>query len=110
MVQQLFSELFGIEMSVGSINRLRMEASDAVREPVIQAWEYVQAGANVNIDETSFAQGNCDGSNPKGSKGWLWVIATPLVSYFAVFLSRSQAVAGQLLGEGFKGIVKARSL
>lgn len=76
MVQQLFSELFGIEMSVGSINRLRMEANDAVREPVIKAWDYVQAGANVNIDETSFAQGNCDGSNPKGSKGWLWV-ATP---------------------------------
>ena len=107
MVQQLLSELFGIEMSVGSINRLRMEASDAVRSPAIQAWDYVQAQANVNIDETSFAQGNGDGSNPTGSKGWLWVIATPLVSYFAVFLSRSQAVAGQLLGEGFKGIVNS---
>jgi len=107
MVQQLLSELFGIEISVGSINRLRMEASDAVALPVIQAWDYVQAQANVNIDETSFAQGNGDGSNPMGSKGWLWVIATPLVSYFAVFLSRSQAVACKLLGEGFKGIVNS---
>jgi hypothetical protein len=60
-----------------------------------------------NCYETSFVQGNGDGSNPTGRKGWLWVVATPLVSYFAVFLSRSQAVAGQLLGEAFKGIVNS---
>jgi transposase len=41
------------------------------------------------MDETSFAQGNNDGKNAKGRKGWLWVIVTPLVSYFSVFLSRS---------------------
>ena len=81
MVQQLLSELFGIEISVGSINRLRMEACNAVSQPVTQAWDYVQAQANVNIDETSFVQGNGDGSNPTGRKGWLWLVATPLVSY-----------------------------
>lgn len=65
----------------------------------------VQAGAQVNIDETSFGQGNTDGKNPKGSKGWLWVVVTPLVSYFAVCLSRSGAVCQQLLGDAFVGIV-----
>lgn len=110
MMQQLLSELFGIEISVGSINRLRMEACDAVSQPTIQAWDYVQAQANVNIDETSFVQGNGDGNNSLGRKGWLWVVVTPLVSYFAVFLNRSQAVAEQLLGGAFKGIDKARSL
>jgi transposase len=54
MVQQLLSELFGIEMSVGSINRLRMEACNALSQPVTQAWDYVQAQANVNIDDSSF--------------------------------------------------------
>lgn len=107
MVQQLLSELFGIEISVGSINRLRQEACDAVDQPVLQVWDYVQAQGNINIDETSFAQGNGDGSNPTGRKGWLWVAVTPLVSYFVVFLSRSQAVARQLLGEGFSGIVNS---
>lgn len=81
MVQQLLSELFGIKISVGSINRLRMEACNAVSQPVTQARDYVQAQSNVSIDETSFAQGNGDGSNPIGHKGWLWVVVTPLVSY-----------------------------
>ena len=37
--------------------------------------------------------------------GWLWVMVTPLVSYFEVFLSRSQASARTFLGEGFSGVV-----
>lgn len=61
--------------------------------------------AQVNMDETSFAQGNSDGKNALGNKGWLWVMVTPWVSYFAVFLSRSGAVCQQLLGEAFAGIV-----
>lgn len=61
--------------------------------------------AQVNVDETSFGQGNRDGKNPQGTKGWLWVMVTPLVSYFAVCLSRSGAVCQQLLGDAFAGIV-----
>jgi transposase len=107
MVQGLFKELFGIELSTGSINQLRQETSVAVAEAVAAAHRYVQAQGNANVDETSFAQGNQDGKNPSGRKGWLWVMATPLVSYFAVFLGRSQAMCQQLLGEGFKGIVSS---
>ena len=66
---------------------------------------YVQQQAQVNMDETSFAQGNHDGKNPQHSKGWLWVMVTPLVSCFAVCLSRSGTVCQQLLGEAFAGIV-----
>lgn len=107
MVQELMDELFGVKLSVGSINRLRQESSDAVAQVVEQAHQYVQAQGNVNIDETSFAQGNGDGNNPSGRKGWLWVMVTPLVSYFGVFLGRSQAVCQHLLGEGFRGIVSS---
>lgn len=92
MVQELLLPLFGIELSVGSINQLRQESSASVAAAVESAQARVQAGAQVNIDETSFGQGNTDGKNPKGSKGWLWVVVTPLVSYFAVCLSRSGAV------------------
>lgn len=107
MVQELLHELFGVKISVGSINRLRQESSDALCQVVEEAHRYVQAQGNVHLDETSFAQGNGDGKNPQGRKGWLWVMVTPLVSYFAVFLGRSQAVCQQLLGEGFKGIVNS---
>jgi transposase len=57
------------------------------------------------MDETSFAQGNGDGNNPNNHQGLLWVMATPLVSYFGVFLGRSRAVCQQMLGEACKDIV-----
>lgn len=90
-----------------SINRLRRESSNALAQGVAQAHQYVQAQSNVNVDETSFAQGNGDGKNPSGRQGWLWVMVTPLVSYFAVYLERSQAVCLHLLGEAFDGIVSS---
>lgn len=105
MIQELLDELFGIKISTGSINQLRQESSKALALVVAQAQQYVQTQGVVNMDETSFAQGNGDGNNPTKRKGWLWVMVTPLVSYFAVFLGRSQAVCQQLLGEAFEGIV-----
>jgi transposase len=107
MVQELMDELFGVKISVGSINRLRQESSDAIAQVVDAAHEYVRTQPQVNMDETSFAQGNGDGNNPSKRKGWLWVMVTPLVSYFGIFLGRSQAVCQQMLGETFAGIVSS---
>lgn len=107
MVQELLDELFGVKISVGSINQLRQESSEALAQVVEEAHQYVQAHSHVNMDQTGFAQGNGDGNNPTERQGWLWVIVTPLVSYFAVFLGRSQAVCQHLLGEGFNGFVSS---
>jgi transposase len=96
MVQALLHDLFGVEISTGSINRLRQESSQAVVDAVQVAYDYVQTQGNVNMDETSFAQGNGDGNNPNRRKGWLWVMVTPLVSYFAVRLSRSKRLPESL--------------
>lgn len=63
--------------------------------------------AQVSIDETSFQQGNADGQNPTGTKGWLWVVVTPLVCYFQVLLSRSQTAAQTILGSAFTGYVNS---
>jgi regulator of replication initiation timing len=103
MVQRLIQELFDIELSVGSINHLRQEMSEAVATAVEQARKYVQQQPTIGSDETSFRQGNGDGQNPTGKKGWLWGLVSPLVCYFQVCLSRSQATAKQLIGEAFKG-------
>jgi len=105
MVQELMDELFGVKISIGSINRLREESSKALVQAVEIAQEYVRSQRSVNMDETSFAQGNGDGNNPNNRKGWLWVMVTPVVSYFGVFLGRSRAVCQQMLGEAYKGIV-----
>jgi hypothetical protein len=107
MVQELLDELFGVKISVGSINQLRQESCQALAQVVEEAHQYGQRQSHVNMDETSFAQGNGDGKNPNGRKGWLWVMVTPFVSDFAVFLRRSQEVCGHLLGETFHGIISS---
>lgn len=103
MVQAGMSDLFGLELSLGSINNLRHESSQAVAISVAEAQRYVQESDVVGADETGFRQGNSDGHNPEGRKAWLWVAVTPLVTFFQITLSRSQASAQALLGATFKG-------
>ncbi len=105
MVQSAMQDLFGVSMSVGTVNHLRQEANAAVVTPVEEAHQYVQQQPIVGADETIFAQGNADGSNPDNRKAWLWVALTPLVTFFQVILSRSQQAAQTLLGESFGGIL-----
>jgi len=103
MVQEGMSNLFGIKLSLGSINNLRHESSNAVAAPVMAAQEYVQRSEVVGADETGFSQGNSDGNNPNRLKAWLWIAVTPWVTFFQVTLSRSQESAKSLLGETFRG-------
>ncbi|MEA5464902.1 IS66 family transposase [Leptothoe sp. PORK10 BA2] len=106
-VCSLMADLFGVSLSRGSVGRLREEVSASVSAPVNEAKRYVQAQPVVHSDETSMPQGNRDGRNPQGRKGWLWVLVSPLVSFFEVVFSRSQASAKALIGESFSGIVNS---
>ena len=101
------SDLFGVKMSLGTVNRLRKEASQSVSEPVEEAKAYIQSAPIVGADETGFGQGNTDGNNPQNKRAWLWVAVTPLVSFFQVMLSRSTAAAQSLLGENFRGFLNS---
>jgi hypothetical protein len=105
MVVRLLAEVFEVSLSVGSVEKLRQEISEAVAEPVMVAQEYVQQQAQVNVDETSFRQGNSDGKNPTHKQGGVWVVVSPLVCCFQVVLSRSQAAAQQVLGANFAGTI-----
>ena len=90
---------------MGTVNRLRKEASVALSSAVDEAKTYIQSAPMVNADETGFSQGNTDGKNPLGKKAWLWVAVTPLITYFQVTLSRCSSAAMDLLGENFVGIL-----
>jgi transposase len=105
MVQSLLQTLVGVEISRGSINRIRQQVSEAIAHPVEQAHRHVQGQEFIHSDETSFVQGNRDGQNANGRQGWLWVLVSPWVMVFAVVLSRSQQTAKRLIGEAFKGIL-----
>ena len=107
MVQTALADIFGISMSLGTVNKLRLEASDALESAVEEAKIYVQNSPVVGADETSFVQGNVDGRNPKQSQGWLWVAVTPLVTFFQITLSRCSDAARNLLGENFGGILNS---
>ncbi|PZU93359.1 MAG: IS66 family transposase [Leptolyngbya sp.] len=78
---------------------------DALAHPVEEALAYVQQSGVLHSDETSFSQGNGDGANEDGKRAWIWVLVTPVVSVFTVWLSRSQAVAKTLISETYDGIV-----
>lgn len=107
MVQSAMQEVFGISISLGTVNRLRLEASNAVAICVDEAKDYIQNANVVGADETSFNQGNIDGSNPEQRKAWLWVAVTPLVTFFEIALTRCTQEAKNLLGENFRGILNS---
>ena len=105
MVQSALADLFGITMSLGTVNKLRLEASNAVANCVDEAHLYIQQQEIVAADETSFNQGNIDGGNPQQRQAWLWVAVTPLVTFFEIALTRCTTAAKNLLGENFGGIL-----
>jgi transposase len=107
MVVSAMSDLFGVKMSLGTVNHLRKEASEAVSGVVEEAKAYIQSAPIVGADETGFAQGNADGQNPHQHRAWLWVAVTELVTFFQVMLSRSTAVAQSLLGKSFGEILNS---
>ena len=104
-IQKIMEAVFGIEMSVGGINHLRTEVSEAVSNAVTEAISYVQQQPSLGADETGFKQRNGDGQNAAKTSGWLWVVVTPLLVCFQVILSRGSEAAKTVLGEAFSGFV-----
>jgi len=58
-----------------------------------------------DVDETGAPNGNADGNNPTGKRGWLWVMVTAMVTVFIQGLSGSTAAGIELLGSAFGGIL-----
>jgi len=107
MVQSALRDLLAINMSLGTVNKLRLEASRAVESAVNEAKIYIQSSPVVGADETHFNQGNIDGGNAKKSQAWLWVAVTPLVTFFQITLTRCSQSARDLLGDDFGGILNS---
>jgi len=104
-IKKMMEAVFGIEISVGAINHLRTEVSEAVSNAVTEAISFAQQQPSVGADETGFKQRNGDGQNATKTSGWLWVVVTPLIICFQVILSRSSDAAKTVLGEAFSGFV-----
>ena len=103
--QVLLDQLLGIEMSRGTIVSICQRLSVALEQPTAEALAAARQQPVAYVDETGAPTGNADDNNPTGKRGWLWVMVTPVVTVFRQCLSRSAAVAIELLGDAFAGTV-----
>jgi transposase len=95
MTQNVLGDLFGVQLSVGTVANLEQATGQALAEPVAEARTYVQVQPTAYLDETGWREGT--------QRAWLWTAVTTWVTVFVVRRSRSGRVARELLGEGFWG-------
>jgi transposase len=89
-VQEMLSDWFGVELSLGSIANLEQATSAVLQEPVAQVQQALQKEAVGHADETGWYQ--------RAQRAWLWVFATAQLAFFLIDKSRGAQVAKALLG------------
>jgi transposase len=98
-VVDLLAAVFGIQLATSSVVNQQQVISAALAQTVDELQAYVQQQPACNVDETSWRQAE------QTRQGWLWVLVTKLVTIFYIVPSRSGAIARQLLGEDYDGVV-----
>jgi transposase len=93
---ELLRELFGAELSTGSIDAIVQRAALALDEPYEDLLGHVRAAPALNIDET--------GWRLRGGKRTLWGALTCRAAVFRIAEGRHRREAQALLGEEFAGI------
>jgi transposase len=95
-IQQLLSDVFGVDMAVGSICAQEQRVSEAIAPAVQEARQEVVKAAVIHADETGWREAK--------QKAWLWVLASASLAVFVIRKSRSAEVARELLAD-FRGIL-----
>ena len=95
--QALLHDLFGVDISVGTVQKAWEETADAVEAPYTELAAALAAEPVLNCDET--------GSRTNGDKRWVWVLCAPWFVFYHIAGSRGVAVLVELLGEAFAGIL-----
>jgi transposase len=96
-VRATLQDLFGVDISVGSVQKAWEETADAVAAPYAELAEALPTEPVVNSDET--------GSRTNGDKRWVWVLCSSWFVFFHIACSRGVEVLVELLGEAFAGIL-----
>ena len=94
---ELARELFGVELSTGSVDRVIQRAGEALAGPYTELEQRIKAASVVNIDET--------GWKTAGGNRTLWGALTSRTAVFRIAAGRHGFEARTLLGERFAGIV-----
>jgi transposase len=96
-VRDVCEQIFGVRLSVGSVQALCERTSEAVAGPVTAVVEAIRRQPVVHVDET--------GWSTAGQRRWLWTMAASLGAVFQVQRWRSAEVARGLLGPEFRGVL-----
>jgi transposase len=96
-IQQLASDLFGLDISLGMISKLERRAAEALEPVVAELAAHVAAAPSAHIDETSWSEA--------AEKAWLWVGPTDEATVFRIADNRGADVARSILGADREKVV-----
>lgn len=96
-VRATLQDLFGVDISVGSVQKAWEETADAVAEPYAEVQEALATEPVLNSDET--------GSRTNGEKRWVWALCSSWFVFYHIACSRGVEVLVELLGKAFAGIL-----
>ena len=89
--RELLRDLFGVELSLGSVSACERVTSAALAVPVEKARACVQRARVANADETGWREAR--------EKAWLWVAVAKRATVFLVHARRGEEGARALLGK-----------
>lgn len=87
--QRTLDEVFGVEMSLGSVSNTEATVTEALSGPYERVRGWVSESPRVHLDETRWSEGRDD--------GWMWTISDGEVVAYRIAPSRGSDVARQLL-------------
>ena len=94
--QDALLDLFGLEMSLGTVSANEGVVTAALGAPYAAAHDAAAAAPLAHVDETGWRQAR--------GKAWLWVMVTAVATVFLVHARRSHAAASVLLRQ-FAGVL-----
>jgi transposase len=97
VVLESLEHVLGIPLSLGSVQSVWEEASEAVAASYEELARQLAAEPVVNGDETGY--------RTNGEKRWLWAMVASTFVFYKVAASRGAEVLVQLLGKVFAGIL-----
>lgn len=97
VVHAACKDLFGLDISVGSIQATCERVSSAVAPEVASLAAQIASAPVVHADETGWRQ--------RGERRWLWAATAPHAELFIVASNRGRDALHDLLPEDFHGVV-----
>lgn len=96
-VEALLQDLFGLDVSVGTISNTEARVSQALSGAYDEARAAVSEQRVVHMDETGWRENN--------KRAWLWTAVSTVAIVFVLRVSRGAAVAKEVLSETFAHVL-----